>query len=350
MRVVVEIPTELVDQIRSAIKQGNYAGPEEFLGQALHTQLRLESDEQQTLTSFSEAVQPRDQEFEQNSFRETVAGRQTRSASDGDSELEDLSVRDFDVLTVDPPSPSRIDTGPLWGQYNRILPMKVSVRRLAIELDLVTTEEVAYDKFRDETAAVARAYGLQLKEIDEEAGRRRGEKFSAGFPTGHKIESSLNRFKTHFVGQIASTGSLTGSLPNLQFVNIAPSTQEFGLSNAGLNFARIENPVLDEDLRSENPLSEPERRFYLDHVDSELHAEYNAMEVVAEAIAEGINRPDPLSERVAELSEDWSSAQASTIRSGLIGRMNELGLVCRKRVGKRGVGYELSVDGEGELL
>ena len=350
MRVVVDIPTELVDQIQSEIMQGNYAGPEEFLEQALHTQLRLESDEQQMLTSFGEAVQPRNQEAERSSFRETLADKQTRNANDGNSKLEDLSVRDFDVLTVDPPSPNRIDTGPLWGQYNRILPMKVSVRRLAIKLDRVDAEGIAYDEFREETAAVARVYGLRLKEMDEDAGRGRGEKFSAGFPTGDKVESSLNRFKTHFVGQIDSTGSLTGSLPNLQFVTIAPSTREFGLSDPGLDFARIENPILDEDFRSENPLSEAERRFYLDHVDSELHAEYNAMEVVTEAIVEGVNRPESLSKRVAELSEDWSSAQASTIRSGLIGRMHELGLVSRKRVGKRGVGYELTVDGERELL
>lgn len=350
MRVVVDIPSELVDQIRSAIEQGNYAGPEEFLEQALHTQLRLESDEQQTLTSFSEAVQPRSHEVEQSSFRQTLASEQTSSTNEDSSELEDLSVRDFDVLTVDPPSPSRIDTGPLWGQYNRILPMKVSVRRLAIELDKAGAEGIAYDEFREQTAAVARAYGLNLKEIDKETGRGRGEKFSAGFPTGDKVESSLNRFKTHFVGQIDSTGSLTGSLPNLQFVNISSSTREFGLSDAGLDFARVENPVLDQSLRSDNPLSESERRFYLDHVNSELHAEYKAMELVAEAIVEGVNRPDPLSERVAELSEDWTSAQASTIRSGLIGRMNELGLVSRKRVGTRGVGYELTVDGERELL
>jgi Arc/MetJ-type ribon-helix-helix transcriptional regulator len=350
MRVVVNIPSELVDQIRSAIEQGNYAGPEEFLEQALHTQLRLESDEKQILTSFSEAVQPRSQEFEQSSFEGTLASEQAPGTNEDSSVLEDLSVRDFDVLTVDPPSPSRIDTGPLWGQYNRILPMKVSVRRLAIELDKAGAGGIAYDEFREQTAAVARAYGHKLKEIDKEAGRGRGEKFSAGFPTGDKVESSLNRFKTHFVGQIDSTGSLTGSLPNLQFVNISPSTREFGLTDAGLDFARVENPVLDQSLRSDNPLSESERRFYLDHVNNELHAEHNAMELVAEAILGGVNRPDPLSERVAELSEDWTSAQASTIRSGLIGRMNELSLVSRKRVGTRGVGYELTVDGKRELL
>ena len=352
MRVVVEIPPGLVDEIRSAVRSGNYESPEEFLERALRTQLELESGQQETLRSFGDAIEAGEAPGErQTTFHAKATQRAVEPADDEpETELEDLSLRDFDVTTVSPPAADRIDTGPLWGQYNRIFPMKLVVRRLAIVLSEPGAAGAPYREFREETARVARAYGLRLEEADEKLGRGRGEKFSAAFPTGDKVERSLDRFQTHFVGQLDKQGNLTGALPNLQFVDIDPAEETFGLTSAGLRFAQIENPLLDEDIESETPLSKSEREFYLDHVASEHEAEAHAMRVVAEAIANGVDRPDPLSERIGELSADWSAAQASTIRSGLVGRMHELGLVTRKRVGSRGVEYELTELGGRELL
>ncbi|MFC7233544.1 hypothetical protein ACFQMM_23200, partial [Saliphagus sp. GCM10025308] len=67
------------------------------------------------------------------------------------SNLEDLSTFDFDVTTVDPSDAERI-YGPLWGQYNRIFPMKLSVRRLAVVLAETESDGVSYQQFRNETA------------------------------------------------------------------------------------------------------------------------------------------------------------------------------------------------------
>lgn len=350
MRVVVEIPPDLVDEIRSAVRSGNYESPDEFLEQALRTQLELESGQQETLQTFNDAIAVGD---DSDDDQETVQERSNSpplQSNETGANLEDLSLRDFDVSTVPPPSPDRIDTGPLWGQYNRIFPMKLVVRRLAIVLDETGEARAPYEEFREKTATVARAYGFRLQEADEKLGRGRGEKFSAAFPTGDKVDRSLDRFETHFVGQFDQSGNLTGALPNLQFVDIDVESETFGLTSAGLTFAQIENPLLDEDIESEMSLSDSERRFYLDHVASEHEAEAEAMEVVAKAIANGIDRPDPLSERVSEFSDDWSAAQASTVRSGLVGRMHELGLVTRKRVGSRGIGYELTDLGDSQLL
>lgn len=350
MRVVVEIPPDLVDDIRSAVGSGNYESPDEFLEQALRTQLELESGQQETLQTFNDAIADGvDSGDDRKTIQERSNSRPPQSDED-EAKLEDLSLRDFDVETVPPPSPDRIDRGPLWGQYNRIFPMKLVVRRLAIVLHETGEVGAPYEEFREETATVARAYGFRLEEADEKLERGRGEKFSAAFPTGDKVERSLDRFETHFVGQLDQSGNLTGALPNLQFVDVDAESETFGLTSAGSTFAQIENPLLDEDIESESSLSRAERRFYLNHVASEHEAEAEAMQVVAEAIANGINRPDPLSERVGELSDDWSTAQASTIRSGLVGRMYELGLVTRKRVGSRGVGYELTELGASELL
>jgi hypothetical protein len=227
----------------------------------------------------------------------------------------------------------------------------LSLRHLALWLDDEETDGAPYKQFRDRTADIAREYGFWMEKLDDRMGRGRGEKFSAALPTSDKVERSLDRFKTHFVGQIDSEGNLTGSLPNLRFVDIDPEDREFGITESGLEFARLTNPLLDErDETTEHSLSETERRFYLDHVDAEHPEEAKAMAFVATAIAEGIDRPDPLSERVGELSDEWSAAQASTVRSGLVGRIYELGLVTRERVGSRGIRYELTRRGEEELL
>lgn len=351
MRVVVDIPPDLVDEIRSAVRSGGYEDPEEFLVRALRTQLELESDEQQTLMSFGEAVEADESPPKKRAPNEPTSESSPPQDVNRRKDPTELPRRDFDVRTVASPAPERIDTEPLWGQYNRIFPMKLSLRHLAIWLDGKDTDGAPYKQFRDRTAQIAREYGFWLVELDDQMGRGRGEKFSAALPTGDKVERSLDRFKTHFVGQIDSEGNLTGSLPNLQFVDIDPETQEFGITEAGLEFARLINPLLDDqDETVEHSLSDAERRFYLDNVDAEHPKEARAMRVVAAAIAEGIDRPDPLSERVRQLSEDWSAAQASTVRSGLVGRLYELGLVTRERVGARGIRYELTDRGEGELL
>lgn len=77
---------------------------------------------------------------------------------------------------------------------------------------------------------------------------------------------------------------------------------------------------------------------------------YEAMQVVANAVVERIDRSDSLSECVDELSIGWTSAQASTIRPGLVGRMYGLGLASWRRVGARGIGYELTDRGETSLV
>jgi hypothetical protein len=55
------------------------------------------------------------------------------------------------------------------------------------------------------------------------------------------------------------------------------------------------------------------------------------------------------SSRPTELNSDWSQSYANTMRSGLVSRMYELGLISRERVGQRGVAYNLTETGESLL-
>lgn len=352
MKMVVNVPDELVARVQTAVAEGSYDDPEQFLELALRNQLELEESEQSSLPSFGEVVggESVEQQELQTAVDEPISGVEELNYSKESDELEDLSLRKFDVQTVSLPEESRLDEGPLWGQYNRLFPVKLVVRRLAILITEDGNEAIPYKRFREETALTAREYGLRIEEVDEREDRGRGEKIASALPTGDKKDRSMERFKTHFVGQLEAGGELTGAAPDLRFVNIDPEEKSFGLTEAGLEFASIRNPLLDDGLEADQSLSAEERDFYVEHVRSEVAEEYEAMQFLAEAVMEGINRPTSLSEKVAELNDNWSEAQAKTVRSGLASRMVELGLLTRHRVGARGTGYDLTDEGRGSLL
>jgi hypothetical protein len=352
MKMVVDIPDELVARVRTAVSEGSYDDPEQFLELALRNQLEMEESGQSSLPSFGEAVGGGSTQQQEvlTAAHESQPDVDEASGSNESDKLEELSWRAFDVQTVAPPEECRIDDGPLWGQYNRLFPVKLVVRRLAILLTDDGTEAISYKRFREETATTAREYGLRIKEVDEHKDRGRGEKLASALPTGDKKDRSLERFKTHFVGQLSAGDELTGAAPDLRFVNIHPEEKTFGLTEAGLEFASIRNPLLDEGIEAEQSLSADERDFYVEHVRSAATEEYEAMQFLADAVMEGINRPTSLSEKVAELNDDWSESQAKTVRSGLVSRMVELGLLTRYRVGARGTGYDLTDVGRDLLL
>jgi len=110
-------------------------------------------------------------------------------------------------------------------------------------------------------------------------------------------------------------------------------------------FAILPNPILDGGVDALESLSAEERQLYLEHVHQALPREYQAMARVAAAISEGSDRPEAVSMAVAKLNPGWSATQVNTMRSGLVSRMSELGLVDRTRVGERGVAYRLTPRG-----
>ena len=263
-----------------------------------------------------------------------------------------LENRDFtDLAVCDVPDAEYLEDGPLWGQYNRIFPVKIVVRQLANMILQYDTDRIDLEVFRIEVASNARELGLELREIDNSSNRGRGEKLSSGLPIGSDANKSMNRFKTQFVGDIDQSKHLSGAAPSLQFIEItSEEDNHIGLTDYGVLFAGLYNPLLDESLRSDIALSDKEREFYLEHISHHLPDEFAAMQTVADGIQSGADRPDALTEHVVELNGDWTDAQANTIRTGLVSRMYELGLITRERVGQRGVAYRLTNQGEEHLL
>lgn len=350
--------------MKRIVEAGSYDDPREFVQTAIENQIELEEGGSNEAKTLEEALSAVDAEVDAttqevsgdpqaNQSRQRSTDKTVSSGSSDETEIS-LTRRGHDELpTVDPPAESRLDDGPLWGQYNRIFPVKVVVRGLANEL-LDGTEQgegeeawLALPAFRRRIAAIAREVGTDVALRDEEVGRNRGEKLAAGLPTGDDAEKSTDRFQTHFVGRVEREDELTGAPPHLSLVDIASGTpQRIGLTDAGREFASLYNPLLDEGSDADQALSREERRFYVSQVRDVREDEYAAMQKVAQAIAEGDDRPSSLTERVAYIDTRWSTSQAETIRSGLTSRMYELGLLDRRRVGQRGIAYELTNEGE----
>ena len=351
LKIVVDVPDDLVGRVKSVVEGEGYENAQEFVKTAIENQVEIEESGEVGFKTLEEAVS----EFDDG----TSEDAQQRDVKTQELGTDGLGKRDYDTVpTVSPPDDDRLSSGPLWGQYNKIFPAKLVVRRLANVIreqneDGTSTPQdgilwVDLERFREETGRLARDYGLQIKEYDQKRSRGRGEKLSSGLPTGENTEKSVGRFQTHFVGRSKRDGSLTGASPSLMFVQITDEdVGRIGITEAGLEFAELYNPLLDIGPDADESLSTDECEFYLKHVQSELPAEYEAMVTAAKAIGEGDDRPNELTDRIAQLRESWSESKANTMRSGIVSRMHELGLIKRERVGQRGISYTLTEAGEG---
>jgi len=366
VKVVIEVPDSLVEQIRLAVESGEYDDAREFVSTAVENQLESDEANQQETRTLEEAIATvgAEQSHEIAAENESEDGSKQKPQVDAQkAERESnptgtsIGRRQYDeVETVPRPDTAQLDEGPLWGQYNRLFPVKLVVRCLANELERVEGESgessqwINLPQFENHVADIARTVGKKVASYDEQQGRKRGEKLAAGLPTGEDAEKSMDRFQTHFVGRAEHGGSLTGAPPHLLLVNMQQEDGgTIGLTDAGREFASLTSPLLDEGFDAGDSLSGAERRFYISHVRDVRPEEHEAMEKIAQAIEEGDDRPTSLTERVAYLNPNWSNSQAKTIRSGLTSRMYELGLVDRRRVGQRGTAYELTAEGDAFL-
>jgi len=228
MKVVVDIPEPLLDELREAVSRGKYEDAREFVTVALENQVELEhtGDTSENVMTLDEALADDADSRPDGHPQATV----TDAVSGGGPGA--LSRADYDfVSTVPQPDRDRLDSGPLWGQYNRIFPVKLAIRILANELRNQAAhatsqvngsedEWVSLDRFEPMASDLAREYGLKIQQADRTRSRGRGEKLSAALPVGDDPEKSKERFRTHFLGHTDQSGGLTGAAPHLLFINI----------------------------------------------------------------------------------------------------------------------------------
>jgi len=325
LRYVIDLDPNIVDAINRLIREGRYRTVQDFLSTATQNQLY---DVEHTHNPL--IVQ------DTSSASSSITDRTVRSTT-SDLDLHLLAVPDpSKVETMTPPKPEEV-ASEIYGLYNRFSPTKITTRVLANMLK-GDGPNVPLKTLQENASAIAREYGKKLVKKELGLGRRRSEMIATALPTKSKRPidefKAKARFKSHFVGYLAKE-RMEGAPAVLRFVNIRKGDNGrdvVGLTVAGLEFAKLANPVIEnEDLNS--PLSDKEREFLVNHISAELPEEARLMQSTLEAIKGGATNPEKVQEGLRKLKPELKETELSTIRSGLLSRMSELGLITRERVG-----------------
>ena len=261
-------------------------------------------------------------------------------------------------------NPIKPSVEPLSGYFNRILTVKYVLRMMATLTlsndsfdskegwDETTDETVKLSDLREKswkTASYAKDTLLLMDKLLESKGIE-GPKISVGFP--NKDTKSKERFVSQFVGSHRKN-ELTGALFEMGFASIRSfmgmSTEEVWFTTFGWHFALMENPVLDqtEGWEKGNRFSDDEVKFLLEHFRRNVPAEWDFILSIAEMIRKGINESLAINGYLIE-HRGWNANKASVYRTGVIGRMQEMGLIQRIKSGTK-VEFVLTESGESLL-
>jgi hypothetical protein len=248
---------------------------------------------------------------------------------------------------------------PLSGYYNRLLPVKFVLRALAIltlnsesfdkkegwDPEAEFEEGISLDTLREKAWSAASYARPTLEKMERKIGADRGAGISVGFPGGEtqsKITKSKERFVSQFVGS-KRKNELSGALFDMGFANMGGfgvgnilrfTSDEIWFTAEGWRFATMENPVIDqiEGWEEGNRFSDEEIEFLLAHFKNNVSVEWKFMQSIVDMIRNGID--DAISMNAELIREnEWNRSKASVYRTGVIARMQELGLVDRVKTG-----------------
>ncbi len=230
----------------------------------------------------------------------------------------------------------------IFGQYNKFLPAKVSCRALAHLLqdkpDGVRLEDAALEISKE-----ALTIGSLLARYDKQNGTKRDDALSTAFPsTDREVEKSRMRYANQFVASVTKKGKVSGLLMELKLINHTGGNKpRLKLTQAGWSFAKLPNPILDNNPpETEQKFTAEERTFLLDHISSSVPAEDFAYRAILTAVDAGARTPGELDAALQkyvskEADQTLTKSFLATQRSGAVSRMADLGLVTRKRDGVR---------------
>jgi hypothetical protein len=224
----------------------------------------------------------------------------------------------------------------LWGQTNKIFPVKIGLRVLYAFIG--SEQWVDLEEYRNRAADIAASFGTIIRKYEDMKDKVRDDRISAGLPEEKEFKSKF-RYKGHFLAYIRKDGKLEGAMPFLRFVNLNKDGKGkifIGMTEPGLNFARLENPVIDQNNFNKS-FSEKEVDFYLNHILKNVKGEASAIKWLLHKLVSGVtDRREINKELKKEFSHIWNDASDAVIntqRAGLMARVYELGLIDKKKEG-----------------
>ena len=240
----------------------------------------------------------------------------------------------------------------LFGQYNKLLPVKVNCRAL-LRIAAFHPEGVPLEDAAPRISNAAAVLGDYLVDHDRRYQITRDDSLAVAFPRSDPdSEKSRVRYANQFVGSVNSQGILSGLLWDYRMAALTPGVgPRLMPTEPALQFARLANPVLDcSQTDPAQKFSPEESSFLLKHICAYVPAEAFAFKTLIEAIAEGAITPDKLDEALrvhvpAETNRSLSPSFLTSQRSGALSRMADLGLIARERKGVR-VSYIITEQGQ----
>lgn len=326
-KIISDVPEYLVAGVQELVQQAKYSSIDSFVRLAIENQLALEKAEPK-------------REAPSVAMPYSPTPRYSLPKGKVVQVVQPPSFEDLNISGVE----SERDLW-LWGQVNRILPLKFCLRVLAQNLP-TDANVIEYWGLSKQLCLEAREIGTALGRKDRELAKSRGEGLAAAFPTGEDADKANERFRNLFLGALRSDGKPSGALPQLKFISLVKDGDAIGvgLTRSGLQFAELESPVLDRGDFS-SALSDEEAAYYLGHILGAVPGEVQAFKIILSAISTGKTRREDLNAAIANLYKDWSEPLVNTQRTGAMSRMFELGLISKVKTGVA-VNYGLTARGE----
>ncbi len=326
MKYIVNISPEEEELILGLIEKKSVLSIDHFIEVAVRNQLLLEADNTKIFPIYKK------KQKKKVKIRTLKDSYQIKFSLNDYTKRENLSIK-----PISSEKPNNNINSLLWGQIYRIFPIKFNLRVLA---NLLNNEVRAkLEEYQEINFDLAFQLGRKLREIDIVMSRKRGNKLATGFPTDFygKLGKSRGRYLTHYIGNFKKNLESEGCLSQLGLVKLKRTEDDeiyIQITELGLNFALSVNPIIDLQ-QYENSLTDEEIVNYIDSVRANLPYELQQMNYYLSTIEEGVNERNPLNEKMKDFYSSlpdemvkWESAQVvNTMRTGLSGRLVELGMI-----------------------
>lgn len=335
MKYIVDITPQQVQTIQKLLDNGVYGTLSQFVSASIENQLSLEENGTTDLKPFrpqSEIQQP------------SVTKTKTQISNFEKYKLSNIPA--FNSVVASPGYKDLVfsseaaqkipeDQAWIWGQVNKIFPVKLGLRIL--HQHLATKQSIELNEFLETAAKEAAMYGNEIRNHETQNNKMRSEKISAALPSAD--EKSKTRYKFQFMVYPRKDGLLDGAMALMKLCNTYTEKKKIkiGITEAGLKFSSIKNPVID-DSDFERSLSEEESGFYLNHIKENVKGEYAAIRWMLQKINSGKNERELLNSEIEKsFGKTWKATEAviNTQRAGLTARMFELGLIEKEKDGIR---------------
>lgn len=334
---MVKLDKTTYNKISTLVKKGSYVSLDNFLQIAVRNQLLLETE-----------------------GRLEVAKRrpvQTTAKKQRSQHLTSVRVQKKTQIQIlrTPSVDESIKSAPIWGQINRLAPAKLVLRVLLNSLGTFDDRSVDLRRLSADVAEQATIFRRFAKRKDKTR-RVRGEEVYVGFPK--KTPSSQQRFLNYYVGKRPLkkwTDSILTGLSLASIEEMEDGATVIGLTEAGLKFALLHSPLLDDFFldgkQIEAPLSSDEVSFLIDHIKSVRPGEYEFLIATLSSIKKGANTPTKLRDHIfgflkgKDLGVRLSEKVASSMQVGVIGRLVEMRFLRIEKDAQRSK-YRLTQQGE----